>query len=58
MFLTKVVEEIKTFVFGFQLMFFGNRAVNEKMWNNIIEPDGLQMKTWRMRALHVGYLRL
>jgi len=49
MFQTKVVEEIKTLVFGVQLMFFQNRAVNEKMLKNIVEPDSLQMKTWHMR---------
>jgi len=26
-----------------------NRAVYEIMWNNTVEPDRPQMKTWRMR---------
>jgi hypothetical protein len=29
--------------------FFENRAVYEIMWKNIVEPDGPQITTWRVR---------
>jgi hypothetical protein len=29
--------------------FFGNRAVYEIMWKNIVEPGRPQVTTWRMR---------
>jgi len=42
MFQTKVVKTIKThFMFN---NFFGNPAIYETMWNNIVEPGGPQMK--------------
>jgi len=34
------------FVFG---NLFINHAVNEKMWKNVVERDGRQMKIWCMR---------
>jgi hypothetical protein len=49
----KVTEKIKTrillvcptnFIFFFEI-----RAVYEKMWKNIIQPDRSQMTIWRMR---------
>jgi len=33
----------------FNNFLFENRAVNEIMWKNFVEPDGLQMTMWRMR---------
>jgi hypothetical protein len=41
MFRTKAVEEIKTHVLCsvlFVCLFFANRALDEKMWKNIVEP--------------------
>ena len=29
--------------------FFENRAVNELVWKNIVEPDRPQITIWRMR---------
>jgi hypothetical protein len=37
MFQTEVVEKIETHILLF-LTFFGNRAVYEKMWKNIVVP--------------------
>jgi len=36
------------FVFS-NFLFFENRAVYERMWKNIIEPDRPQMTIWRVR---------
>jgi len=30
-------------------IFFRNRAVYGIMWENVVEPDRLQMTIWRMR---------
>jgi len=50
MFQTKLVEKIKKIHFMFNIFFFfENRAVCEVIWENIVEPDRLQMKIWRMR---------
>jgi hypothetical protein len=50
MFQTKVVENIKRHIFKFSNFFFlENCAVYEIMWNNIVEPNRLQMTIWRMR---------
>ena len=39
-FLTKVVEKIKTYIScSTTFFFFGNRAVYEIMWKNIVQPD-------------------
>jgi hypothetical protein len=43
----KIVEKIKTHIFC-SIIFPENRAVYEVMWNNTIEQDRPQMKTWRM----------
>jgi hypothetical protein len=50
MFQTNVVEKIKTHVFSKTFFFFfENRALNEVMWKNNVEPDRPQMAIWRMR---------
>jgi hypothetical protein len=38
MFRRKVVEEIETHIFS-PITFFENRAVDEVMWKNIVQPD-------------------
>jgi hypothetical protein len=49
MFLTKVVEKIKTHFFLFNNFFPPeNRAVYGVTWKNIVEPEQTQ-KIWRMR---------
>ena len=35
--------------FAFNIFFFENRAVNKKMWKNIVKSGRPQMKIWRMR---------
>ena len=35
----------------FNNIFFENLAVCKVMWKNIIEPDRLQMKMWRMSII-------
>jgi hypothetical protein len=48
MFQTKVTEKSKH---TFHVQYFKkNRAVYEKMWKNITEPDMPQMTIWRMRT--------
>jgi hypothetical protein len=47
---TEVVEKIKTHILCSVTSFFENRAVDEIMWKNIIEPDRPQMTIWRMRS--------
>jgi len=44
MFRTKVVENVKTHIMG-SVSFFPpeNRAVYEKMWKSIVEPDRPRM---------------
>ena len=53
MFLTKVVEKIKTHILcsiPFYIFFFPeNRAVYEIMWKNLVQRDRPQMTIWRMR---------
>ena len=49
MFQIKAVEEIKTHILCSVTFFFENRAVYEKMWENIVEPGRPQMTIWRMR---------
>jgi hypothetical protein len=45
-FQTQVVEKIEThFIFN---NVFRNRALREKMWKNIVEPDRPQMTIWRL----------
>ena len=46
MFQTKAVEKIKTHILGSIIL---NRAVYEIMWQNVADPDRLQMTRWRMR---------
>ena len=49
---TKVLEKIKThFVLNKSFFFFENNAFYEIMWENIVEPDRLQMKIRRMRIV-------
>ena len=48
MFQAKVVEKIKTHILCSVTFFSLNRAVYERMWKNISEPDRPQA-TWRMR---------
>jgi len=33
----------------FNHLFLENRAVYEKMWKNVVEPDTPQMTIWRIR---------
>jgi len=50
MFLTEVVEKIKTHILCSVTFFFlENRAVYQIMWENAVERDGPQMTIWRMR---------
>jgi hypothetical protein len=52
MFQTKAVELIKTHILRSVTFFLiENRAVCEKLWENIAEPDKQQMRTWRMRTV-------
>jgi len=44
MFETNFAGKIKTYI-----LLFENRAVYEKMWKNVAQPDRPQMATWRMR---------
>jgi len=45
----KLVETIKTHTLcSIMFFFFENRALYEKMWKNIVEPDRPQMTIWRM----------
>jgi len=46
---TRVVEKIETHIWC-AISIFENRAVYEKMWKYIVQPDGLQMTTWRAHA--------
>jgi hypothetical protein len=46
---TYVVEKIKSHIFC-SLIFFENRNIYEKMWNNIVELGWAQMIIWRMRG--------
>jgi len=48
MFQTQVVEKIKTHILC-SVTFFGNRAIYEKLWKNIVDRGNPQMKTWRTR---------
>ena len=49
MFQTKVVEKIKNDILFSINYFFENRALYEIMWKDIVQPEGPQMITWRMR---------
>jgi hypothetical protein len=42
-FQTKIVEKIKPHIFVFNNFFPENRAVCERMWKNMVEPDRPQM---------------
>jgi hypothetical protein len=44
--------------FYFQYIFSENRAVYERLWKNILDPEKPQMTIIDAWALHVGYLRL
>jgi hypothetical protein len=48
-FLHKAVGKIITHVLCKVIFFFENRAVNEIMWRNIVEPGGPQLTIWQMR---------
>jgi hypothetical protein len=48
-----VVDNIKTH-FMFNYFFSENLAVYEKVWKNMVEPDGPQMTTYGVWALHAG----
>ena len=50
MFETNFAGENQNIYFVFSKVFlFENRAVYEKMWKNVAQPDRPQMATWRMR---------
>jgi hypothetical protein len=49
MFQTKFVEKIKTHIFVFSNCVFGNRAVYEIIWINIVQVGRPQMTIRRMR---------
>ena len=50
MFQAKVVEKIKIHILcSITFFFVENRAVYEITWQNILEPDRLQMTIWRIR---------
>jgi len=50
MFQTKVVKKIKTHILcSITFFLFENRAVHEKMWKNVVEPDMPHVTIWRMR---------
>jgi hypothetical protein len=44
---TKAVEKIKTHILCSKA-FYENRAICEKMWKNIVEPDRPQTEMWYM----------
>jgi len=47
---TKAAEKVKTRVLcSITFFFFENRAVDEIMWKNMVEPDRPRMIIWRMR---------
>jgi hypothetical protein len=46
---TKFVEKIKTHILCSVTFFFENRAIYEKMWKNILDPDRPQMTISSMR---------
>ena len=55
-FKTKVVERTKHILFN-QFFFKKNRDFYEKMWKNMVEPDGPQIQyntAQRRYSLHVG----
>jgi hypothetical protein len=45
----KFLEKIKTHFMGYNIFFFGNRAVYEIMWKNTVEADRPLMPIWHMR---------
>jgi len=45
---TKVVLKMKIDILC-PITIFENRALYEIMWKNIVQPDRLQIKIWRMR---------
>jgi len=47
--LDKNVKKIKTENLYCVIIFFGNRAIYEIMWKNIVQPDRPQITIWRMR---------
>jgi hypothetical protein len=49
MFLTNVVQKIKTRILCSITFFFENRAVYEIMWKITVVPDRPQMTIWHMR---------
>jgi hypothetical protein len=46
--LYRIVDTNKTLIV-ISIIFFENRAVYEKMWKGILEPDRPQIKLWSMR---------
>ena len=52
MFLTKVVEKIKTRILRSVTFFYENGAVYEIMRKNTVQPDRPQMAIWRIRIAH------
>jgi hypothetical protein len=48
MFQINFAEKIKARILC-SITFFNNLAVYEIMWENIVQPDRLQMRMWRMR---------
>jgi len=45
----KVAKKIKTHIFFFVTLFFKNRAIDDIIWKNIVEPDRSQMTVCVMR---------
>jgi hypothetical protein len=45
----KIYKGSKKTYFMFNKFFFGNRAVDEITWKNIVETDRLEMTIWRTR---------
>jgi hypothetical protein len=55
---TKAVEKIKTHISCSITFFFGNRAVHEIVWENIVERGQATAWQYGACALHAGYPRL
>jgi hypothetical protein len=54
MFQTKVVEKIKTHIFGSVNLFFEYRTVYEVIWKNIVVLGGGHTLQYGACALHAG----
>jgi hypothetical protein len=55
MFQTKVLKKAKTHILCSVTFSFENRAVNEIIWKNVVQPDRPQMRVYNgARVLRAG----